>query len=125
MPTKRVAVRVVEVNSGLEDRREVEATLEAELEKLKKLLNYGDQLRVKWVPDENSKVLGEVKGDTILIYVEEKDAVRSLRHEFLDHYVSEQIINPLLKYINLQKCLIEDLVYDRKEKMVNKILDLI
>ena len=105
---------------------EVEATLEAELTELKKFFDYGDRLKVRWIPKENSKVFGEVMGDTILIYVEEKEGVvKSLRHEFVDYCISEQIIKPLLKYINLQKCLIEDLIYDRKEKMVNKILNLI
>ena len=102
----------------------IEVRLKSELKKLKELLNYGDQLKVEWIPNKGSNVFGEVKGDTILIYVEAEEAVKSLRHEFIDFCISKQIIKPLLKYINLQKCLIEDLVYDRKEKLVNKILKL-
>jgi len=100
--------------------------LRSELEKLKELFNYGDQLKVKWIPNKSSSVSGEVKGGRILIYLKgEEEAVRCVRHEFVDFCISEQIIKPLLKYINLQKCLIEDLIYDRKEKLVNKILNLI
>ena len=110
----------------LKDKRKVEARLDAELTKLKELFDYGDRLKVRWIPNENSKVFGEVKGGTILLYVEgEEAAVKSLRHEFIDSLLTEQVINPFLKFINLQKCFIEDLIYDRKEKMVNKILNLI
>ena len=103
-----------------------EMRLKSELEKLKELLDYGDQLKVKWIPNKSSSVFGEVKGDSILVYVEgEEEAVRCVRHEFVDYCITEQIVKPLLKYINLQKSLIEDLIYDRKEKLVNKILNLI
>ena len=103
-----------------------EMRLKSELKKLKELFDYGDHLKVKWIPNKSSSVFGEVKGDTILIYVEgEEEAVKCVRHEFVDFCISEQIIKPPLKYINLQKCLIEDLIYDRKEKLVNKILNLI
>ena len=99
--------------------------LKSELKRLKELLDYGDQLKVKWIPNKTSSVFGEVKGDTIFIYVEGEEALKCVRHEFVDYCVTEQIIKPLLKYINLQKCLIEDLIYSRKERLVKRFLKLL
>jgi len=97
--------------------------LRYELDRLKMLLNYGHELEVRWMPNGGSDKLGEVRGDVIYIYaVEENDALRSLRHEFIDYYISREVIEPLLKYINLQKRLIEDLIYDRKEFLVNNVV---
>lgn len=100
--------------------------LEEELESLKKLTGMGSHLRLLWIPLEDPDRHGEVKGDAIIIY--DKDygvAVRTLRHEFFDHLIVKEIVDPLVKYINLQKNLIDSLIYERKEFIVEKIVDLL
>jgi len=67
-----------------------------------------------------------VKGDLIHIYDEhEERALLTLKHEFIDYHITKEIVEPLIKYINMQKCLIEDLVYSRKERLVKRILRLL
>ena len=100
--------------------------LEEELESLKKLTGMGSYLRLLWIPLENSDRHGEVKGDAILVYDKDEEvAVRTLRHEFFDHLITKEIVDPLVKYINLQKNLIDKLIYERKEFIVEKIVDLL
>lgn len=105
---------------------EVESTLREELEKLKRESGFGYELRVKWVPNPNSDRHGEVKGDVIHIYDEhEERALLTLKHEFIDYHINKEVVEPLIKYINMQKCLIEDLIYSRKERLVKRILKLL
>ncbi len=100
--------------------------LEEELVSLKKLTGMGSYLRLLWIPLEDPDRHGEVKGDAIIIYdKDEKVAVRTLRHEYFDHLIVKEIVDPLVKYINLQKNLIDALIYERKEFIVEKIVDLL
>ena len=55
----------------------------------------------------------------------EERALLTLKHEFIDYHITKEIVEPLIKYINMQKCLIEDLVYSRKERLVKRILRLL
>lgn len=43
--------------------------LEEELEKLKKILNLGYELTVRWIPTNSHRISGEVKGNYILVYL--------------------------------------------------------
>ena len=54
-----------------------------ELSKLKSKLQLGHELRLKWIPNGNEKLSGEVKGEVIYVYEEDKqEALDTLRHEF-------------------------------------------
>lgn len=104
----------------------VEARLGEELGRLKVETGLGYELSVKWTPNPESDRRGEVKGTVIYVYdVCEDRALLTLRHEFLDYHVSKEVIEPLIKYINVQKCLIEDLIYSRKEQLVKRFLRLL
>ncbi len=105
---------------------EVEARLEEELRRLRVESGLGYELSVKWIPKPDSNRHGEVKGTTIYVYDDCEDrAVLTLKHEFIDYHISKEVIEPLIKYINVQKCLIEDLIYSRKERLVKRFLRLL
>lgn len=119
-------IRRSELNSRLKGKGEVEARLEEELGRLKIESGLGEELSVKWTPNLDSGKHGEVKGTTIYIYDDREDrAILTLRHEFIDYHVSKEVIEPLIKYINIQKCMIEDLIYSRKERLVKRFSRLI
>ena len=108
------------------DKVDVQAMLEEELDRLRWETGLRGSLRVIWSPDPHSVRHGEVKGSTILVYDEDpEDALRTLRHEFLDHHISREVIDPLVQYLNLQKKLIENLIYERKEKIIEGITNLL
>ena len=107
-------------------RGSVEARLEEELERLKVETGLGCELSVKWAPNPDSDRHGEVLGTVIYVYdLCEDRAVLTLKHEFLDYHITKEVIDPLVKFINIEKCLIEDLVYDRKERLVKRFLKLL
>ena len=86
----------------------------------------GAHLRLLWVPHEDSDKHGEVKGDAIIIYDKDEEvALKTLKHEFVDHIYVKDVIDPLVKYINLQKNLIDDLIYERKERIVDKMVEIL
>ena len=86
----------------------------------------GANLRLLWIPNENSDKHGEVKGDTIIIYdKDEEAALKTLKHEFVDYIYVKDVVDPLVKYINLQKNLIDKLIYERKERIVDKMVDVL
>ena len=100
--------------------------LDAELKRLKQLTRLGPHLELRWHTDDDSDRHGEVKGSLILIYdCVEEEALRTLRHEFLDHLISREIIEPLVRQINMQKRLIESLIYGRKEVIIERFVRLL
>lgn len=100
--------------------------LDEELKRLVQLTGLGHHLELIWRPDEDSDRHGEVKGNIILIYdTVEEEALRTLRHEFLDHLISNEIIKPLVEQINMQKRLIESLLYGRKEVLIERFIKLL
>ena len=103
----------------------VEAELRCELRKLQRKLGLGLELRdVRWIPREGV-FSGEVRDGVVYIYDKEPEkAVKTLKHEVIDQALTE-ILEPLVKYINLQKSLIEAFVYKRKEKLVDGLSDLL
>jgi len=105
---------------------DLQRKLEAELEKLKRVLQMGYELKVVWAPDPDSNLSGEVvSGGVICIYDDtEEEAISTLRHEFLDYAIS-QVILPYREVTNKLISLINEDAYKRKERLVealNKIL---
>jgi len=99
----------------------LQTLLEMELERLKRILALGYELKVKWIPNGNSKLSGEVNGDCIYVYEEdEKLALETLRHEFLDYAVS-QLIEPYREVANKLILVINEDAYKRKEKLVEAL----
>lgn len=101
---------------------EVQKRLEEELERLKALLNVGCSLIVRWIPSDESKLSGEVRGGIVYVYErDEERAIATLKHEFIDHHITSEVVRPLVEYINVQKSLIEGLIYKRKEEIVERL----
>jgi hypothetical protein len=103
----------------------LEEKLRSALEDLKQNLNLGYELRVKWVPSGEGKLSGEVKGDCIYVYEEtEKEALSTLRHEFLDYAISN-VVEPYRQVTNKLIALINEEAYRRKERLVEKLSTLL
>jgi hypothetical protein len=98
--------------------------LETELERLKHLLGLGHHLMVKWTP-KDGKLSGEVNGNCIYIYEgEEKPALETLRHEFLDYAIS-QAIEPYKEVTNRLILMVNESAYRKKEKLVEALSRLV
>jgi hypothetical protein len=99
--------------------------LHQELEDMKQKLNIGHELAVKWVPTANGKLSGEVKGECIFVYeVDEKKALETLKHEFLD-YVISKVAEPYQRIANRLIELTNEETYKRKEKLVECLCKLL
>lgn len=108
----------------------IQEKLEGELSKLKSLLNYGAELKVKWLPNQQrlriQQFSGEVVGETILIYdQDEASALATLRHEYLDFILTTELVNPLVELINLLVKEREREICTQKEKLVKRLSELI
>ncbi len=100
------------MNLGFEHR------LQEELEHLKRTTGLGTGLNVIWVPDSLNPLSGEVKDSTIYIYEKnERGALDTLHHEFLDYCVS-QAIQPYREVANTLMKLLNEHAYKRKEAIV-------
>jgi hypothetical protein len=100
---------------------EVQAMLEAELKRLKKSMKLGYELTVLWVPNGNSKLSGEVRGDRIYIYDKDEEvALETLKHEFIDQAISK-VIEPYKEVTNRLIAMINEDAYKKKEKLVNAL----
>ncbi len=98
-----------------------DAGLREELERLKRISGMGTGLKLVWAPDPRGTLSGEVKGSTIFVYEsDEEEAAETLRHEFLDHCVS-QAIDPYRKVTNIMIKLLNDNAYKRKEQIVEAL----
>ena len=114
------------VKAGLEEELGRKKKLEGELERLKQIMSIGYDLKVKWMPNAGSKLSGEVRGAVIYVYEkDEGEAVRTLKHEFIDHQITKEIVEPLVEYVNMQKSLLEKLIYKRKENIVESLSKLL
>lgn len=70
------------------------------------------------------RLSGEVNGDCIYVYEEEeKPALETLRHEFLDYAIS-QTIEPYKEIANRLILMMNDGAYRRKEKLVEALSQL-
>jgi len=98
--------------------------LEDELNRLKRKANYGYELKVVWLPSYDSKLSGEVKNGTIYIYEPKEDeAIKTLRHEFIDYMIS-QAIEPYKEIVNKFIQLLNEETYKKKESVVEALLKL-
>jgi anaerobic ribonucleoside-triphosphate reductase len=103
----------------------LQTVLEAELERLKRKLQMGYELKVIWIPNGSDKLSGEVKGETIFIYEEsERQAVETLRHEVLDYAIGK-VIEPYKEVTNKLIQVINEEAYRRKEKLIEQLLNLL
>jgi hypothetical protein len=99
--------------------------LRNELQDLKQRLGIGYELDVRWLPDENAKLSGEVKGTCICIYeVSEEKALETLKHEFLDYAISK-VMEPYERIANKLIGLVNEEAYKRKEKLVEVLTKLV
>jgi hypothetical protein len=98
---------------------------EDELERLKKTLKLGYELKVRRVPNNNSKISGEVKGEYIYLYDQDKDvALETLKHEFVDYAISK-VIEPYKEVTNRLIALINEEAYKKKERLIESLCQII
>jgi hypothetical protein len=103
----------------------IQARLVVELQTLQHTLGIGDHLTVRYTPGGKPELSGEVRGTTIHVYDEdEEDAVNTLRHEVLDHYISK-VIEPYRDVTNLLIQKINRDAYQRKEQVIEALLRLL
>ncbi|MEM3502096.1 MAG: hypothetical protein QXH16_06840 [Candidatus Bathyarchaeia archaeon] len=103
---------------------DLQRKLESDLERLKRKLCMGYELKVKWIPNGNEELSGEVKSDTIYVYDEDEcEALETLKHEFLDHAIGK-IIEPYREMTNKLIMLINEEAYKRKEKLIEALIKL-
>lgn len=99
--------------------------LESELARLKSKFNLGQELTLEWAPDDGPKS-GEVTGTTIRIYEANRvKAIDTLRHEFIEYLLTRDLVAPYKELINKLISLFEEEMYDRKEKLVETLRELI
>ena len=100
------------------------ATLQTELSRLKGKFQMGQDLTLQWSPNNGPKS-GEITGTTIRIYEEdEAKALETLRHEFIEYLLTRDLIAPYKRLINKLISLFEEEMYDRKEKLVQRLQEL-
>jgi hypothetical protein len=104
----------------------VQDVLEKHLVKLKTLIPCDDVTEVRWKPQVESRLSGEVVEGIIYVYDEDlREALETLRHEYLDCILTKKIINPLTGIVNI---FIEDKtreIYRQKERVVEALSKLL
>ena len=102
--------------------KDVQATLERELERLEAKLGLGFGLKVVWAPDPSNPLSGEVKNGIIYVYEEDLEgAVQTLKHELLDYMLTSKLVQPLVSLVNLLIKSKEVEIYKEKEKIVEAL----
>ena len=98
--------------------------LESELASLKKKFQMAQELGLEWTPGNGSKS-GEVIGTIIRIYESDQNkALDTLRHEFIEHVLTREIIEPYERLINRLISLFGEEIYNRKEKLIERLQEL-
>jgi hypothetical protein len=98
--------------------------LKHELARLKSKFKLGSELNLQWLPNNGPKS-GEVGGTTIRIYeADQEKALDTLRHEFIEYLLTRDLVAPYKRLINKLISLFEEEMYDRKEKLVERLLEL-
>ena len=98
--------------------------LQTELARLKNKLQMGQELELEWIPNDGPKS-GEVTGSTIRIYeADPTKALDTLRHEFIEYLLTRDLVAPYKRLINKLISLFEEEMYDRKEKLVERLQEL-
>jgi len=84
----------------------------------------GQELQLEWTPNNGPKS-GEVIGTTIRIYeTDQEKALDTLRHEFIEYLLTRDLVAPYKRMINKLISLFEEEMYDRKEKLVQRLQEL-
>ena len=84
----------------------------------------GHELKLQWIPNDGPKSC-EVTGTTIRIYeAEPTKAMGTLRHEFVEYILTTDLVAPYKRLINKLISLFEEEMYDRKEKLVQRLQEL-
>jgi hypothetical protein len=108
--------------------RNPQTLIEKELATLKNLIPFeaAQNLDLCWKPDANAMVFGEIENLTIFLYDEnQEEAIVTLRHEYVDFYLSTSLIRPLLAVINLFIELKTKEIYKEKERVVDSLIKFI
>lgn len=81
--------------------------LKQTLNEFKRLTGLGEELKLEWKPEANSKLSGEVVGNTIRIYDEDyNEARKTLAEEFMEYLIFKaskpyiNLLNAMLKGLN-------------------------
>jgi hypothetical protein len=115
-------VRKTSKSPGTCGGKDVQATLERELEGLEAKLGLDLGLKVVWAPDPSNHLSGEVKNGVVYVYEEGlEEAVRTLKHELLDYVLSSRLVQPLVSLVNLLIKAKEVEIYKEKEKIVEAL----
>jgi hypothetical protein len=95
--------------------------LETELHHLRQKFQMGHELTIQWIPNDGPKS-GEVNGTTIRIYEAELiKALDTLRHEFIEYVLTQDLVAPYKRMINKLISLFEEEMYDRKERLIQRL----
>ena len=106
--------------------QDVQSVLEAELVRLKSRIPFTGTLDVCWAPRPDLRISGEVRESMIYVYDQNREeALRTLRHEYLDCLLTRRVVNPLIAMVNAFIKLREREIYQEKEKIVNVLSGLI
>jgi len=98
--------------------------LKHELARLKQKFQMGQELKLLWMPNSGSKS-GDVEGTVIRIYeADGTKALDTLRHEFVEYILVNELVAPYKRLINKLISLLEEEMYDRKEKLVERLREL-
>lgn len=109
-------------SSSKKDCNDILRRLEIELVHLKQRFKIGQELAVEWVPNNDSKS-GEVIGTTIQIYESDREkALDTLRHEFVEYVLINELVAPYKRLINKLISLFEEEMCARKEALIERLL---
>jgi hypothetical protein len=96
--------------------------LETELAYLKQKFPLTQEINLEWIPNDGPKS-GEVIDTTIRIYeADPAKALDTLRHEFIEYILMNELVAPYKQLINKLISLFEEEMYKRKEILVEKVL---
>ncbi len=110
--------------------------LEEKLRELQQKTNLGGELKVVWRPGfkrvvrdfmgDEVELRGEVVGEIIYIYEATlEEAIENLKHEFLDSIITDETMQIYADAYNAMKSVIEKHAYERKEKVVDKLVKML
>lgn len=106
--------------------KNIQEILKEELANLKRLVPFDEELTLCWTPRLHSRVSGAVIDSMIFIYDEDPgEAVKTLRHEYLDCLLTRKLVDPLVAMINTLMKMKERDIYKGKERIVNTLSRLI
>ncbi|GAI36316.1 unnamed protein product [marine sediment metagenome] len=113
------------------ERKQTNRKLELELERLKSVLDMAHELRLEWSPGrvrrfDGRRLSGEVLGEVIHVYEEsEPKALRTLKHEFIEYVLANEFTEPYRRMINALVMAFEREARHRKERVVERLSDVI